>query len=149
MREALKKYYAKSEKKREDLWITSKIWKTLSNPLEGTEAIINQMDCKYLDLLLLHVPNEFIPLMSKASDDSNSPLLPIQSLWSSMEKLVELKKVRYIGISNFRTSDIKKLLPHCKIKPYVNQGRLFFESMIINIYNRPNLLYSFNLFSRI
>lgn len=38
-----------------------------------------------------------------------------------MEKLVESGLVRSIGVSNFNSEQIDRLLAHCKIKPVTNQ----------------------------
>ncbi|KAI1127541.1 NADP-dependent oxidoreductase domain-containing protein [Nemania abortiva] len=41
--------------------------------------------------------------------------------WRAMEKLVEAKKTKYIGLSNFSSPKIKRLLQTARIKPAVNQ----------------------------
>ena len=41
--------------------------------------------------------------------------------WRAMEKCVELGLVRSIGLSNFNSQQIQRILDNCKIKPVVNQ----------------------------
>ncbi|RYC62876.1 hypothetical protein CHU98_g3309 [Xylaria longipes] len=41
--------------------------------------------------------------------------------WRAMEKLVEAKKTKYIGLSNFSSPKIKRLLQTAIIKPVINQ----------------------------
>ena len=96
----------KSNIPREELFITSKLW--VSDYGEGItlraiDKMLERLDLKYLDLLLLHQQvGEYL------------------SAYKEMEKAVEQGKVRSIGISNFdeRLDDI---LNNCKIKPAVIQ----------------------------
>lgn len=41
--------------------------------------------------------------------------------WKSMEKCVELGLVKSIGLSNFNSQQVTRVLESCKIKPVVNQ----------------------------
>ncbi len=41
--------------------------------------------------------------------------------WRAMEKCVELGLVRSIGLSNFNSEQVQRILDNCKIKPVVNQ----------------------------
>lgn len=41
--------------------------------------------------------------------------------WKAMEKLVDLGLVKSIGISNFNSQQIDRLLANCRIKPVTNQ----------------------------
>lgn len=41
--------------------------------------------------------------------------------WKEMERLVDLGLVKSIGVSNFNSQQIERLLAHCRIKPVVNQ----------------------------
>ena len=70
----------------------------------------------YVDLLLIHWPNpwKFRDHWQQANAET----------WKAMEELCEAKKVRAIGISNFRPHHIEELLKTAKIKPMVNQIRL-------------------------
>ncbi|GMF72364.1 unnamed protein product [Aspergillus oryzae] len=47
--------------------------------------------------------------------------VPIADTWAALEKLVEAKKIRSIGISNFTQDKIDDLLKTAKIPPAVNQ----------------------------
>lgn len=47
--------------------------------------------------------------------------VPVEDTWKAMEALVEKGKVRSIGVSNFTSERIEKLLKTAKIKPAVNQ----------------------------
>lgn len=41
--------------------------------------------------------------------------------WKAMEKLVDLGLVKSIGVSNFNSQQIDRLLANCRIKPVTNQ----------------------------
>lgn len=41
--------------------------------------------------------------------------------WKAMERLVDIGLVRSIGISNFNSQQIDRLLSNCRIKPVNNQ----------------------------
>lgn len=45
--------------------------------------------------------------------------------WSAMEKLVENKYVRSIGLSNFNKKQIERILDICFIRPVNNQVYIF------------------------
>lgn len=49
--------------------------------------------------------------------------------WKEMEKLVSLGLVKSIGVSNFNSEQLTRLLKVCKIKPVTNQ-------VILNSYAR-------------
>lgn len=94
---------------REEFFITSKL-QDHHNSLKTEELILEslkKLETDYLDLLLIHWPNH---------DDSVNI-----NTWKVFEKLYEEKKIRAIGVSNFSRYQLEQLLPHCKIKPMVNQ----------------------------
>ncbi len=92
---------------REEIWITTKLWP--SEYGEGkTKAAIDKMlsrlDTDYIDLLLLHQQfGDYI------------------GAWKDMEKAVAAGKVKSIGISNFESERLEKLLATAAIKPSVLQ----------------------------
>ena len=95
----------KSGLKREDIFVTSKIWPT---EFDHAETALNDMfkriNLSYIDLVLLHWPyGDYI------------------SAWKVLEKFVEEGKIKNIGLSNFYGEDLKKILEVCKIKPVVDQ----------------------------
>ncbi len=61
--------------------------------LKAAECSLRQLKTDYIDLYQLHWPNYTVD---------------IAETMSAMERLVEMGKVRYIGVSNFTTSELKK-----------------------------------------
>jgi diketogulonate reductase-like aldo/keto reductase len=103
-----------SDVRRNNLWITSKLFVNMKDPSHGLQKIIERVQCDYLDLLLLHAPVEFA--LTKISDTPD-----IATIWRNMESLVATGLVRHIGVSNFRVKDIEELLTFATIKPFCNQ----------------------------
>lgn len=114
--------------KREDLFVTSKLWNTYhetKSVLPGIKKSLKNLGLDYLDLYLVHWP-----MASKSGDelfpkDSNGATLMTDTdyldTWKGMEQIYELGLAKNIGISNFNSEQITRLLDHAKIKPVVNQ----------------------------
>lgn len=95
---------------RDQIFLTSKIpcgRDSLGSPTEDIEHSFKVLGVDYVDLLLMHWP---------CTSSSET-----EKVWKAMEPLVAQGKARAIGISNFRSSQIKKLLGYATIKPAVNQ----------------------------
>jgi D-xylose reductase len=123
--------------KREDLWITSKLWNTFhakEHVKAACQRTLNDLGLEYLDLYLIHFP---ISLKYVAPEtryppewiyDPTSPTprmefepVPISETWRAMEELVDAGLVRNIGVANFNCSLLRDLLSYARIKPAVNQ----------------------------
>jgi alcohol dehydrogenase (NADP+) len=50
--------------------------------------------------------------------------ITLADTWKAMERLVDLKLVRSIGLSNFKPSEIDEILQTARIRPVVNQVEL-------------------------
>lgn len=128
---ALHAIFENGKVKREDLWITSKIWSDNHQPElaeENCRKTLADLQIDYLDLLLVHWPCAFpkvegerIPMKNgKVRIDRNSSVI---EFWKALEKLVEKKLVRHIGVSNFTIEMLERMRfdPEIKIQPFCNQ----------------------------
>jgi alcohol dehydrogenase (NADP+) len=127
---ALRDAIRDGEVTREQLWITSKLWcnshgrKNVEPALKKT---LQDLRLEYLDLYLIHWPIALQPtsiLPGSAADFVLPSEAPIHETWAGMEAVAVDGLTRHLGISNFSAKKIRELLPHCKIKPEVNQVEL-------------------------
>eukprot|EP01121_Diplochlamys_sp_Union-15-3_P010360 TRINITY_DN28_c0_g1_i1.p1 TRINITY_DN28_c0_g1~~TRINITY_DN28_c0_g1_i1.p1 ORF type:complete len:316 (-),score=57.20 TRINITY_DN28_c0_g1_i1:70-1017(-) len=126
--EALKQIFDSGKVKREELFITSKLWNTFHRPdlvKEAVQRTLKALGLTYLDLYLVHWPHAF-----KEGED-NFPKKPdgtiiysdahYKDTWPAMEALQDGGLVKAIGLSNFNHKQIEDILSIAKIKPAVLQ----------------------------
>jgi diketogulonate reductase-like aldo/keto reductase len=118
--------------KREELWITSKLW----NDKHGEDDVIAScrksladLRLDYLDLYLVHwpFPNFHPPgcdVSSRSADAKPYIHESYMKTWRKMEELVDLGLVRHIGTSNMTIPKLKLVLRDARIKPAVNEMEL-------------------------
>jgi diketogulonate reductase-like aldo/keto reductase len=100
-----------SDFNREDLFITSKIWKITmdhQDVLDALEGSLKRLGTDYLDLYLIHRPNRDIP---------------IEETFRGLNALIEQGKVRYLGVSNFGLRQLKRAQTLCDTQIVTNQVR--------------------------
>lgn len=114
--------------KREDLFITSKAWNTFHSEAavkEGIKGSLTNLGLDYLDLYLIHWPMgylEFAALFPK-DDDGKFIITDVDYLetWRAFETCVKVGQVKSIGVSNFNSQQLQRVLDNCTIKPVCNQ----------------------------
>ncbi|XP_011641651.1 aldose reductase-like isoform X3 [Pogonomyrmex barbatus] len=114
--------------KREDLFITSKLWNTFHRP-DLVEPAIKQtladLDLDYIDLYLIHWPvgyKEEGPLFP-TNPDGTSTLSDVDYVdtWKAMESVLSKGLTKNIGVSNFNSEQITRILEKGTVKPVTNQ----------------------------
>ena len=93
---------------REEIFLTTKVWNSdqgFDSTLQAFEDSLQRLGQDYVDLYLIHWP-----VQGQYHDT-----------WRALEQLYKQQKVRAIGVSNFLVHHLKDLLPHCDVKPMVNQ----------------------------
>lgn len=105
--EAVGKAIARSGIKREELFITTKLWiqdAGYENTKKAFRTSLDKLGLDYLDLYLIHQPfNDYY------------------GSWRAMEELYQEGKIRAIGVSNFYPDRLTDLCINSKIVPMVNQ----------------------------
>ncbi|HWR54153.1 MAG TPA: aldo/keto reductase [Bryobacteraceae bacterium] len=118
--------------RREELWITSKLWNDRHaerDVIPACRKSIDDLRAGYLDLYLVHWPfPNFHP--PGCTVDSRSPDAKpyihenFMRTWRQMETLVDMGLVRHIGTSNMTVPKLKRVLQDARIKPAVNEMEL-------------------------
>ncbi len=117
----------KSGVKREDLWITSKLWNNRHEPKEVRTAIeesLQALQLECLDLYLMHWPVAQKLEVIRADDGHQFLSLneaPLENTWEAMQQCVERGQCRAIGVSNFNIPKLNHLIDSTGIVPAVNQ----------------------------
>ncbi len=99
--------WRKSGIKREDLFLTTKVWISNGGEEKAARSIdesLRKLQTEYIDLLLIH----------QAYND-------VFGTWRAMEKAYRAGKVRAIGVSNFQAGRFFDFAHYVDVKPMVNQ----------------------------
>lgn len=112
---AIAKKIAEGKVKREDLFITTKLWVQDTNYEDAKKAFevsLKKLGLSYLDLYLFH-----------------QPMNDYYGAWRAMEELYKEGKVRAIGVCNMYPHVLQDFVLHVDVIPAVNQIELhpFFQ----------------------
>lgn len=123
--------------RRDDIWVTSKLWNTYHEPRHvraACERSLRDLQLEQLDLYLVHFPIAlaFVPFDFRyppgwlLDPDTDSPAMesirvPYSETWGAMEQLVRAGLVERIGVCNLSVSMLREVLSYCSIRPAVYQ----------------------------
>lgn len=111
--------------KREELFVTSKLWKAdmgYETAKRGFQTSLDKLKLDYLDLYLIHRP--------LGGDWKRS--------WEAMQELHQAGRIKAIGMSNATIAQLDELLAEFPVKPAVNQieTHVFFQQGEAHAYLR-------------
>ncbi len=98
-----------SDVDREDIWLTTKVWRNNLNEdrlKESVKESLEKLQTEYVDLLLIHWPFENMDL---------------EAVLKKMNELVDEGKVKNIGISNFNTDQMDEAVNLSDEPVFTNQ----------------------------
>lgn len=115
--------------RREDVFVTSKLWDTehaREDVRAACETTLRDLRLDYLDLYLIHW-GIAEPKGGHTYDESGHLVVEkvsIRETWKAMEELVSTGLVKAIGVANFTAPLLLDLFSYAKVKPAVNQIEL-------------------------
>eukprot|EP00891_Asterochloris_glomerata_P002047 jgi/Astpho2/2047/Aster-00543 len=102
--------------KREDLFVTSKLWNDDHEPEKVRPALmktLKDLRLDYIDLFLVHWP---------FTDQNTEELTPpYQKTWEGMEEVQREGLAKNVGVSNMSIKKMQDVLKYAKVRPAVNQ----------------------------
>jgi D-xylose reductase len=123
--------------RREDLWVTSKLWNTYhrrENVRAACERSLEDLGLDYLDLYLIHFPIalKYVPFEDRyppewlfdpnaAQPAMEVDAVPLAETWHAMEELVGAGLVREIGVCNYTSGLLIDLMAYADIPPAMLQ----------------------------
>ncbi|WP_261511947.1 aldo/keto reductase [Chryseobacterium paludis] len=126
---ALREGLATAGIKREEIFVTGKLWNTNHRPdrVEAAfEASLERLGLDYMDAYLIHTPFAFQPGDDQDPRDENGHTIydheiTLSDTWRTMENLVDDGKVRHIGLSDVSLEILSSIYQSARIKPTVVQ----------------------------
>ncbi|KAH7854575.1 hypothetical protein Vadar_015519 [Vaccinium darrowii] len=109
---------------REDIFVTSKLWGSdHHDPVSALNQTLLNMGMEYADMFLIHWPVKLKPWATYAipNEQDFETVLDLETTWAGMEKCLDMGLCRCIGVSNFSTNKIQRLLNFASVPPAVNQ----------------------------
>jgi diketogulonate reductase-like aldo/keto reductase len=126
---ALKELFADGTVRRDELFVTTKLWNNNHRPERvkpALQASLHKLGLDAVDLYLVHTPFAFKP------GDDQDPRHPhgaviydegvtLEETWSAMENLVDEGLTGAIGLSDIDVDGVKRIVDTARIKPAVVQ----------------------------
>lgn len=118
------------EVKRDDLWITSKLWNNSHQKayaLPSIQTSLDDLQLDYLDLYLIHWPvalNREVLFPQTGADLVSLSEVPLSETWEAMLQLKETGLTHHVGVSNFSIKKLEEVTAATGVRPEVNQLEL-------------------------
>ena len=127
--EAMQEVFAAGQIRREDVFVTTKLWNNNHRPERvqpALEGSLRRLQLDYVDCYLIHTPFAFRPGDEQDPRDEQGKVIydsgiTLADTWRAMERLVDGGKCRSIGLSDIGLAQLKEIVAIARIKPAVVQ----------------------------
>jgi diketogulonate reductase-like aldo/keto reductase len=115
--------------KREDLFVTTKLWNTNHRPERvkpAFEASCRRLQIDYVDCYIIHTPFAFQPGDEQDPRDDQGRVIydrgvALVDTWRALERLVDDGHCRSIGLSDITLEKLREIVAVARIKPAMVQ----------------------------
>ncbi|TVP51432.1 MAG: aldo/keto reductase [Mongoliibacter sp.] len=127
---AFEKAFSDGLVKREEIFVTSKLWNNSHRFEDVIPALKNsllELRLNYLDLYLIHWPIAFkngVGFAQTREEFFTYKDVPLSQTWAGMEEAHNQGLTKHIGMSNFNISKLEEVFESAEIKPEMNQIEL-------------------------
>ena len=124
---ALKELLADGTVRREDLFVTTKLWNNNHRPERvkpALQASLNRLGLDAVDLYLVHTPFAFKPGDDQDPRDPHGAVVyddevTLEETWTAMETVADEGLCRAIGLSDIDVEGTRRIVDTARIKPAV------------------------------
>uniref|UniRef100_A0A1I8IZL9 MFS domain-containing protein n=1 Tax=Macrostomum lignano TaxID=282301 RepID=A0A1I8IZL9_9PLAT len=134
---------------REDLFVTSKLWNTYHRPdlvKVACKKSLENLKLSYLDLYLIHWPMAYVEDREFFPKDENGKFIFSEvdylDTWKAMEQLVDEGLAKAVGVSNFNSEQLGRILANCRIPPaclQIESSPYFVNGRLIDFAQRAGI----------
>lgn len=119
--EVIQEAIASGKIKREDLFITTKVWGNHLHPdnvINSVRDSLKKLKMDYVDLVLAHVPTAF------TSDNKFDDTVKVEDTWRGFEQVYKEGLAKAIGVSNWHHDQIARVLKSGTVPVHNSQVEL-------------------------
>lgn len=126
--------------KREEIFVTTKLWNTdqgYETTLQAIDVSLTKLGLTYVDLYLVHWPTASAELRERISINKR------EDTWKAMEEIYNLGKAKAIGVSNYTVKHLEEMKGYMKIAPAVNQIEFhpfLYQEELLNYCKQNNIV---------
>ncbi|MGH7120354.1 MAG: aldo/keto reductase [Acetobacteraceae bacterium] len=115
--------------RREDVFVTTKLWNTNHRPervKSAFDASLRRLQLDYVDCYLIHTPFAFQPGDEQDPRDGRGQVIydsgvTLMDTWRALESLVDDGRCKAIGLSDVDLEKLREIVAGARIKPAVVQ----------------------------